>query len=163
MSAWSLRQGPWPPHSANEDRYVPPRPQQHSATWCCGTAPTPEAAGSGSTRLIEDCVLPRVGQSSLQPLPPPPLQMQSGHMAHLHLWGRFCLKSSQRFRLYDKSRSRLSWRESRQALASLPPDNSFIRLKGKFAPVQAPPLTWAPLFSIVCGRHGSRLHTIWSV
>lgn len=70
--------------------------------------------------------------SSLPP-PPPPLQMQSAHMAHLHLWGRFRLKSSQRFRLYDKSRSRLSWRERAGAFASLPPDNSFIRLKERFA------------------------------
>lgn len=128
-----------------------------------GTALTHEPPGSGRTGLNQDCVLPHIRQSSLQPLPPPPLQMQSGHMAHLHLWGRFCLKSSQRFRLYDKSRSRLSWRESGQAFASLPPDNSFIRLKGRFAAVQAPPLTWAPLLPIVCGRHSSRLHTIWSV
>lgn len=87
--------------------------------------------------------------------PQPPFQMQSAHMAHLHLWGRFCLKSSQRFRLYDKSRSRLSLRERAGAFASLPPDNSFIRLKERFAAAQAPPLTWASHFPIVCGLQGS--------
>lgn len=76
-------------------------------------------------------------------------------MAHLHFWGRFCLKSSQRFRLYDKSRSRLSLRERARAFASLPPDNSFIRLKERFAASRAPPLTWASHFPIVCGLRGS--------
>lgn len=85
-----------------------------------------------------------------------PFQMQSAHMAHLHLWGRFCLKSSQRFRLYDKSRSRLSQRERAGAFASLPPDNSFIRLKERFAAARALPLTWASHFPIVCGLRGSR-------
>lgn len=101
---------------------------------------------------------------SYPPPPPPPLlQMQSAHMAHLHLWGRFRLKSSQRFRLYDKSRSRLSWRERAGAFASLPPDNSFIRLKERFAAAQALPLTWASHFPHCLWAPRLSLQTIWSV
>lgn len=112
--------------------------------------------GTGSSRLSEHCPSGKLvwAVASLLP-PPPPLQMQSAHMAHLHLWGRFCLKSSQRFRLYDKSRSRLSQRERAGAFASLPPDNSFIRLKERFAAARAPPLTWASHFPIVCGLQGA--------
>lgn len=89
--------------------------------------------------------------------------MQSAHMAHLHLWGRFRLKSSQRFRLYDKSRSRLSWRERAGAFASLPPDNSFIRLKERFAAARALPLTWASHFPHCLWAPRLSLQTIWSV
>lgn len=46
--------------------------------------------------------------------------------------------------------------ERTQAFASLPPDNSFIRLKGRFAASRAPPLTWASHFPIVCRLQGSR-------
>lgn len=70
----------------------------------------------------------------------------SGHMAHLHLWGMFCLKSSQSFRLYDKSRPRLSQAERLETFASLPPDNSFIRLNRRFAAWLAQTLTSASQF-----------------
>lgn len=95
--------------------------------------------------------------ASFLPLSPPPLQMQSAHMAHLHLWGRFCLKSSQRFRLYDKSRSRLSRaRKGRGICIITPRQQLHYKLKERFAAARAPPLTWASHFPIVCGLQGSR-------